>query len=65
MIKPTHGEIKASRDLLKDMCAAGYPHIKREFIDVFSKFLETTRNLEYKALSQLLARAASICEHGK
>lgn len=64
-IKPTHGEIKASRDLLKDMCAVGYPKIQREFIDVFTQFLQTTKYLDYKALTQLLARSASICENGK
>ncbi|XP_046812149.1 apolipophorins [Lucilia cuprina] len=64
-IKPTHGEIKASRDLLKEMCAVGYPKIQREFIEVFTNFLQTTKYLDYKALTQLLARSAGICENGK
>ncbi|CAD7080164.1 unnamed protein product [Hermetia illucens] len=63
--KPTHGEIKASRDLLKQMCRLGFPNIQREFIEYFTKFLETARMLSYKALHQLLARAASVCVLGK
>lgn len=64
-VKPTHGEIKASRELLKELCALGFPKIQREFIDVFTTFLHTTKYLDYKALTQLLARSASICENGK
>ncbi|KAL9926249.1 apolipoprotein lipid transfer particle isoform 1-T7 [Glossina fuscipes fuscipes] len=63
--KPTHGEIKASRELLKEMCTLGFPKIQREFIDAFIRFLQTTKHLDYKALTQLLARSASICDHGK
>lgn len=63
--KPTHDEIKASRDLLKQMCDLGAPSIQRDFIDVFIKFLQKTRLLSYKALSQLLARSSSICPKGK
>ncbi|XP_055847743.1 uncharacterized protein LOC129913211 [Episyrphus balteatus] len=63
--KPTHGEIRASRDLLKQMCEVGFPNIQREFIDVFTNFLQTTKHLDYKALTQLLARSAGICSNGK
>lgn len=63
--KPTHGEIKTSRDLLKQMCKYGFPNIQREFIDVFTKFLVTARVLSYEALKQLVSRASSICENGK
>lgn len=59
--KPTTGEIRASRELLQKMCKLGFPDIKRQFIDVFSKFLQTARVLSSSALHQLLARAASIC----
>lgn len=64
-VKPTHGEIRASRELLKQMCNVGFPNIQREFIDVFTKFLQTTQHLDYKALTQLLARSAGICSNGK
>ncbi|XP_037927466.1 apolipophorins [Teleopsis dalmanni] len=64
-VKPTHGEIKAARDLLKEMCAVGFPNIRKEFSKYFTQFLQTAKNLDYKALSQLIARAASICENGK
>jgi hypothetical protein len=60
-----HGEIKSSRDLLKQMCEIGFPNIEREFPDVFVKFLTTTRLLSHTALQQLLARASSICGSGK
>lgn len=63
--KPSHGEIRASRDYLKEMCRLGYPDIQRNFPDVFSKFLSTSRLLNHFALSQLLNRANSMCPHGK
>lgn len=63
--KPIHGEIKAARDLLKEMCRLGFPDIQRDFIDVFTKFLQTARVLSYTALYQLLSRATSICSNGK
>lgn len=59
--KPTTGEIRASRELLQKMCKLGFPDIKRQFIDVFSKFLQTAKFLSSSALHQLLARASSIC----
>lgn len=63
--KPTHGEIKAARELLKQMCKFGFPNIQREFIDVFTKFLVTARVLSVSALKQLVSRASSICDNGK
>ncbi|XP_017105517.3 uncharacterized protein Apoltp [Drosophila bipectinata] len=64
-VKPTHGEIKAARDLLVEMCAVGFPNIKREFIDVFTNFLQTAKSLDYKTLSTLLQRSASTCPQGR
>lgn len=64
--KPTHGEIKTARELLKQMCNLGFPDIQRDFIEVFTKFLHTARLLSHTALHELLARAASICrQNGK
>lgn len=63
--KPTHDEIKASRDYLIQMCNLGFPDIQRDYPDKFSKFLSTTRLLTHSALTQLLARAGSICDNGK
>ncbi|KAH8412988.1 hypothetical protein KR009_007324, partial [Drosophila setifemur] len=64
-VKPTHDEIKAARELLVQMCSVGFPNIKREFIDVFTNFLQTTKSLDYKTLTILLQRSASTCEQGK
>lgn len=63
--KPTHDEIKASREYLIQMCKLGFPDIQRDYPDKFSKFLSTTRLLTHSALTQLLARAGSICDNGK
>lgn len=63
--KPTHDEIKASREYLIQMCKLGFPDIQRDYPDKFSKFLSTSRLLTHTALSQLLARAGSICDNGK
>lgn len=64
-VKPTHDKIKAARELLVQMCAWGFPNIQREFIDFFTNFLETTKSLDYKTLTILLQRSASICTQGK
>ncbi|EDW76449.2 uncharacterized protein Dwil_GK14654 [Drosophila willistoni] len=64
-VKPTHDEIKAARELLVQMCASGFPNIQREFIDVFTNFLQTSKSLNYKTLSTLLQRSASTCDQGR
>lgn len=63
--KPTHHEIKVSREYLKQMCSLGFPNIQRDFPDRFVKFLAATRQLSTKGLQQLLARAAGICPSGR
>lgn len=50
-----------SRDLLIQMCTAGFPNIKPEFNEVFTKFLHTARHLSHSALYQLLTRSVSMC----
>lgn len=59
--KHTLKEIKNAREQLQQMCKLGFPDIKREFIDVYSKFLQNARLLSVKALQQLFSRASSIC----
>lgn len=59
--KHTTGEIKTARRLLVQMCKFGFPDIKRQFIDVYSKFLQNARLLSTTALHQLFSRASSIC----
>lgn len=63
--KPTHNEIKISRDYLKQMCSLGFPNIQRDFPDRFVKFLAATKQLSTKGLHQLLARASGICKNGR
>lgn len=63
--KPTHGEIKFSREYLKQMCRSGFPNIQREFPDSFVKFLSASKQLSLNTLQQLLNRAGSICTNGK
>lgn len=65
--KPSTGEIRNARDLLQRMCKLGFPDIKRQFIDVYTKFLQNARLLSTTALHQLFARASSICndDNGK
>ncbi|GAB0088507.1 uncharacterized protein DMENIID0001_029540 [Sergentomyia squamirostris] len=63
--RPTHGEIKASREFLKQMCKLGFPDIQREFPDVLMKFFTNARLLNYNVLQELLARAESICDNGR
>lgn len=37
--KPSHNEIKISREYLKKMCLQGFPNISRNWPDIFLKFL--------------------------
>lgn len=62
--KHTTGEIRIARQLLQRMCKYGFPDIKRQFIDVYSKFLQNARLLSSSALHQLFSRASSICNDG-
>lgn len=59
--KHTTDEIKTARKMLQEMCKHGFPDIKRQFIDDYSKFLQNARLLSTEALHQLFSRAASIC----
>lgn len=61
--KPKTGEIKATWELLKEMCNLGFPDIKRQFIDVFSKFLHSAKSLSTTALHELFRRGSSICSN--
>lgn len=63
--KPTHHEIKISREHLKQMCSLGFPNIQRDFPDHFVKFLAASKQLSVKGLQQLLARSAGICSSGR
>ena len=63
--KPTHHEIKISREYLKQMCSLGFPNIQRDFPDKFVKFLEASKQLSLKGLQQLLQRSGAICTNGR
>uniref|UniRef100_A0A182M2K1 Vitellogenin domain-containing protein n=1 Tax=Anopheles culicifacies TaxID=139723 RepID=A0A182M2K1_9DIPT len=64
-IRDSHNENKAARELLIELCAYGFPNIKREFPDVFLKFLTAARYLSDTALGELVKRSKSICENGR
>ncbi|XP_063238573.1 vitellogenin-like [Bacillus rossius redtenbacheri] len=63
--KPTTGELKASRDLVKVMCRLSTDDIQRDFPNVFTQFIHTARLLSSQALTQLFSRANSICRSGR
>lgn len=63
--KPTHNEIKISREYLKKMCALGFPNISRDWPEAFVKFLTAAKQLTAKGLQQLLARAKGVCANGR
>ncbi|XP_015599666.1 uncharacterized protein LOC107269849 [Cephus cinctus] len=63
--KPTHGELRTSRSLLKNMCSLDTnEELQQRFPEIFTKFIHSARVLNYPSLSQLLARANSICKNG-
>uniref|UniRef100_A0A8W7PWS0 Vitellogenin domain-containing protein n=1 Tax=Anopheles coluzzii TaxID=1518534 RepID=A0A8W7PWS0_ANOCL len=63
-VHESHDEIKASRELLMELCVHGFPNIRRDFPDVFLKFLTAARALSSNALYQLLTRSRAICDNG-
>ncbi|XP_053973970.1 uncharacterized protein LOC128873939 [Hylaeus volcanicus] len=62
-----HGELRSSRDLLKTMCRLGVnmDELQQQFPETFTEFVHSARLLDYPSLSQLFARANSICKTGK
>lgn len=66
-LKTMHGELRTSRDLLKNMCrlAANTDELQQRFSEMFTNFIHSARFLDYPSLSQLFARANSICKNGK
>ncbi|KAK2581438.1 hypothetical protein KPH14_005113 [Odynerus spinipes] len=62
-----HGELRTSRDLLKNLCRLGaHPdELQQRFAETFTAFVHSARLLDYPSLSQLFARANGICKTGK
>lgn len=63
--KPTHGELKTSRDFIKKLCKQSTDDVQIEFSDLFTKFIQTLRILSYPALSVLYEHAGTTCPTGK
>lgn len=64
--KTMHGELRTSRDLLKNMCRLGNTdELQQRFSEIFTNFVHSARFLDYPSLSQLFSRANSICKNGK
>ncbi|KZC12617.1 Vitellogenin, partial [Dufourea novaeangliae] len=57
--RTVHGELRTARDLLKIMCRS------QRFSETFTGFVHSARLLDYPSLSQLFARANTLCENGK
>ncbi|KAF5274561.1 hypothetical protein FQA39_LY07173 [Lamprigera yunnana] len=63
--KPTSGELKASRDALRQLCKLNTKDFQAQFSDIFTEFIHTARLLSYVALSSLYGHAGIICQSGK
>lgn len=63
--KPTSGELKESRDLLKQLCKVSAEDVQAEFSDLFTKFIHTSRLLSNDALTALYEKSSGICITGK
>ena len=65
-LKTMHGELRTSRDLLKNMCRlGGIDELQQRFSEIFTNFIHSARFLDYPSLSQLFSRADNICKNGK
>lgn len=61
-----HGELRTSRDLLKSMCRhEAAEEVQQSFSELFTKFIHSARMLDYPSLSQMFARANSICKNSR
>lgn len=63
--KPTSGEMKASRDLIKKLCKLSTDDVQTVFSDLFTKFIHTSRLLSYSALTILYEHSRTLCKSGK
>lgn len=63
--KPTSGELKASRDLIRKLCRLSADDVQAEFSDLFTQFIHSSRPLSYTALKTLYDHAARICTTGR
>lgn len=63
--KPTSGDLKTSRELMKSMCQYSVDNMQREFSDAFNKFVHTARQLAHQPLYQLYTRTSIICRTAK
>lgn len=63
--KPTSGELKSSRDLIKKLCRVSADDVRTEFSDLFTKFIHTARLLSSPALKALHNHASTLCDMGK
>lgn len=63
--KPTFGEMKISRDLIKKLCKLSTDDVQTIFSDLFTKFIHTSRRLSYPALQALYRHSRILCETGK
>lgn len=63
--KPTSGELRESRDLIKRLCKLSNADMHIEFSNLFTKFIHTSRQLSNIALHQLYNRAKVICATGR
>lgn len=63
--KPTSGELKASRDLIKTLCRLDTDNLHLGYTDAFTKMVQVGRRLSYAALTQIYTRAGSLCSTGK
>lgn len=64
--RTVHGDLRSSRNLLKSMCTLGSTEeLQQRFSEMYTKLIHTSRLLDYPSMSQLLARANSICAGGR
>ncbi|KAG5866821.1 hypothetical protein JTB14_009006, partial [Gonioctena quinquepunctata] len=62
--KPTHDELNASKDLIKQLCKQNKMPDRMDTSDLFHKFIHNLRLLSYPALTALHGQAGAICPKG-
>ncbi|KAJ8665525.1 hypothetical protein QAD02_007187, partial [Eretmocerus hayati] len=61
-----NGELRNSRDSLKIMCDLNSSgELDEDFSEEFTKFIQSSRLLDFQSLSQLIHRADSICSDAR
>ncbi|XP_066155546.1 uncharacterized protein Apoltp [Euwallacea fornicatus] len=63
--QPTSGDLRTTRDLIKELCKESQRESESNFSDLFGKFIFGLRGLSYPALASFSTHTAATCPSAK